>query len=224
MSMAMISTGVACGMLLTAAGLVLWNSYRETPGFARAGQIISWLAAAALFVGFILSGVLAGERVNYLLLTAALAAPILHRRPPSWSQAITILPALIVSLIALFWSPGNETITVMGVMLALCGGSGARALSTAITDLATQTQPISWLTATATYSLLTLLAGAITLINLWQYGTVWSGNIAERQLTGVWVAWSAAQLPQGQPRWLRAGLTVVAALLLITLVASYQAP
>jgi len=221
-------------MLLTAVGLALWDSYREMPGLARAGQSISWLAGATLLIGFLLAWVSssnlfaftlnqrASPTISYLILMAALAAPARRHRRPSWSQALSVLPALVLNSIALFWIPGsNEIVTLMGLMIALCGGLGARALGQAVADLATQTKSDRW-PIVVTYGLLTSLLGVTTLMNLWRYGTVWSGGTVERHLTGVWMFWSAAQIARRQSRWLRDGLTVVAALLLIVLAVGCQ--
>ena len=74
-----------------------------------------------------------------------------------------------------------------------------------------------------TYALLTLLVGGMAIVHLWRQGTV-SGATASAgglagELTGVWLAWSAAWLGPRQPLRLRALLIIGAASSLIVLAA-----
>jgi hypothetical protein len=71
-----------------------------------------------------------------------------------------------------------------------------------------------------TYALLTLLAGGVTMFNLWRQGTVWGATASEGGLASVWLAWSAAWLGPRRPLRLRALLTIVAASSLILLAVS----
>jgi len=68
--------------------------------------------------------------------------------------------------------------------------------------------------STTTYALLTLLISAMTLVNLWQRGTLWTGTTDGTRLVGAWLIWSAAWLISRSPSWLQTVLITGAALLL----------
>jgi hypothetical protein len=206
-------------VLLAAAALALWDGFRPLPGMGRAVQIVGWLAGALLLLGVLLTW-LEAHTLPALLLIAAVAAPQSLRRP-SWSNTLPLLPPLALAAIGLFWGltagGGNMLIALAA---ALCAGLGTRALGEALRALAGQT-PAAW-PGFATYALLTLLAGGLVLANLAQRGTLWSGSAAESGLAAAWLAWSAAWLAPRERARLRAGMIVVAAVVLIVVAAGYQ--
>lgn len=236
MPVIMIFTGLACGTLLAAVGLTLWDSFRRVPGLSRAVRAIGWLAGAFLLIGALLAW--PRDRsfsapAPRLILMAALAAPpgTHRRRNAPWSNVMLILPALVLAGGGLLWSPrpvetevGRLPVALMELALLICGGLGARALGKALSEITTSTSHVKWPALgqvegpAAAYVLLTLLVGGTALVNLWQRGTVWGGTAGEGGLAGSWLAWGAAWLgPRQHPR-LRTVLIVVAALLLITTV------
>lgn len=226
---AVISTGLACGMLLAAVGLTLWGGFRQTPGLPQAVQAVGWLAGATLLVGALLAW-----RGDYcppaptlrLILMAALAAPPGIRRwqLSPWSNVMLILPALILAGSGLFLTStstgaeiGSPTITPMEMVVVACGGLAARALGEALGEMVAPTQQVGW-TSTAAYALLTLLVSGTTLVNLWQRGAMWRGSANEGGLAGAWLVWSAVWLTPPQRSRQRAGLIIVAATLLVSVV------
>ena len=138
-----------------------------------------------------------------------------------------ILPALILSGAGFFWvsmpvasEAARPPVMPVELAVVVCGGLGARALGEALSKIVAQT-PHGERLPTVTYVLLTLLVGGTALANLWQRGTVWGENTSEGGLAGAWLAWSAAWLSPRQRSWLRAGLIVVAASLLISIALRY---
>ena len=233
MPTAVIFTGLACGTLLAAAGLALWGIFRQAPGLSHAVRTIGWLAGVLLLVGALFAW--QGDHsiptpALRLILIAALAAPSgIHRQCLSpWRNAMLVLPALILAWAGLLWASrpvagefGSPLVLPVELAIVVCGGLGARVLGEALSMIAAQT-PHSERLTTATYVLLTLLVGGTALVNLWQRGTVWGGTTSEGGLAGTWLAWSAIRLgPRQHPR-LRAGLTVVAASLLILMALTYS--
>jgi len=233
MPAAVIFTGLACGTLLAAAGLALWGIFRQVPGLSHAVRAIGWLAGVLLLIGALFAW--QGDHsistpALRLILIAALAAPSgIHRQYLSpWNNAMLILPALILAWAGLLWASrpvagefGSPLVLPVELAIVVCGGLGARVLGEALSMIAAQT-PHSERLTTATYVLLTLLVGGTALVNLWQRGTVWGGTTSEGGLAGMWLAWSAIRLgPRQHPR-LRAGLTVVAASLLILMALTYS--
>ena len=234
-----IFTGLACGTLLAAVGLVLWKGFQQTPGLSHAVQVVGWLAGGLLLIGAVLAWrgdhSLSAPPLR-LVLMAAMAAPpqIRHRRnaPSSspWGNVMLILPALMLAGTGLFWISGSigadgtemsgPPVTLVELAAAFCGGLGARALGEALSEIAASTPQVEWPSAAA-YTLLTLLAGGTALVNLWQRGSVWGGTASEGGIAEAWLAWSAAWLGPRQPPRLRAALTAVAASLLIVLAAAY---
>jgi len=228
-----IFTGLACGTLLTAAGLALWGIFRQVAGLSHAMRAIGWLAGALLLIGALLAWQgdhsVSAPALRLILIAALAAPPGIHRRRLSpWDNAIFILPALTLAWAGLLWASrpvasesGSPLILPMELAVVVCGGLGARVLGEALSMIADQT-PHSERLTTATYALLTLLVGGTALANLWQRGTVWGGTTSEGGLAGAWLAWSATRLgPRQHPR-LRAGLTVVAASLLILMALTYS--
>ncbi|RLC95122.1 MAG: hypothetical protein DRI77_10315 [Chloroflexi bacterium] len=218
-----IFTGLACGALLAATGLTLWDSFRPAPGIFRAVRVIGWLASLFLLTGALLAW--PGDRglstpALRLTLMAALAAPQItrRRRNSHWSDVMLILPSLALTGGGIFCSLGTVEIEAgrlpsasVELALLICGGLGARALGEAMSACRSGRSFI------AAYVLLTLLVGELALVNLWQRGVVWGSAPGAGGLAGAWLVWSAAWLwPRRHPR-LRAGLTAVAALLLIVI-------
>lgn len=230
MSSALSFAGMACGAMLAAIGLTLWGSSRQVSRLSHAVRAIRWLAG-----GLFLIGALFAWRLPSILspiLMAALAAPpgIRRRHHSHWSDVMLILPPLVLAGISLFWgstSAGIEMetnsflVTLTELAVVVCGGLGARALGQSFSDVAAppphgEEFPLP---AAVTYTLLTLLASGTALANLWQRGAMWEGTVYEGRLAGAWLAWSAARFSPRRPLWLRAVLTIVAALLLIILAA-----
>lgn len=244
MPTAVILPGLACGVLLAAAGLGLWDGLRRAPGLSRAVDVNRWLAGVLLLAGALLAwrgahsppapalSSVEGPALH-LILMAALAAPPLptgarRRRPAPWSDAIRILPALALAGAGLLWTSapigagaGNPSLALVEPLgVVVCAGFGARALAQALSEIADPAPHLAWPSAVA-YVLLTLLVGGTALVNLWQRGAVWDGTAGQSGLAGAWLAWCAARLGPRQPARLRAGLITGAALLLIVLAAGY---
>lgn len=216
--MAGIFAGLACGALLAAIGLAIWDASWPVPGLSRAARAAGWLAGALLLIGSLLAlweDPALSAPVSRLLLMATLAAPVRTGRHYSkpWGNVARALPALALTGIVLFGPLGPasaESGALVSLMLVVCGGLGARVMGEAL-SLSTDAE---W-PFTATYALLTLLVGCVALVNLWQRGTVWGGSPGEGGLAGAWLAWSAAWLGRRWHPRLRAGLIVVAASLLV---------
>jgi hypothetical protein len=226
---ALILTGMACGALLAATGLTLWGAPRQVPRLSLAVRTIRWLAGALLLVGVLF--VWRFTPVSYPILMAALAAPPgSRRRHTHWSDAISVLPTLILAGVSLFWGTrpvGIEThthtsalsVSVTEWVTVVCGGLGMRALGQSLSNVATPPSHTEGATrcATITHVLLTLVVSGTALMNLWQRGTLWGETVYESRLAGAWLAWNAVWLSPHRPLWLHAVLMTVAALLLIVL-------
>jgi len=212
--------------------LTLWHCTRPMPRILRAVHVIRWAAGALLSVGALVWWQGSHNPCTpalQLILMATLAAPpgIDGRTVPRRSHALLILPTLALAGAGLFWisapsapSTGNTPMAPLGLAVTVCGGLGARAASLALSEVVTSAPHVEW-PATAAFALLTLVAGSAALVNVWQRGTVWNGAGTGSGLAGAWLAWAAAWIGRRQPRWLRAGLTLVAAVSLIVLAAGY---
>lgn len=237
MSAVVICTGLAWGMLLAAVGLMLWDGRGEVHGLSGALQIITWSASAILMLGalmawggwFIGRGHRSAARgigaILYLILVAASAVPLGIRYPQrfSWSLVMPFLPSIALAGVALFrasTSGGVQVdgtpVTVVGISMAVCAGLGARAMGGALQEMMTETR-VKWPFA-VTYVALTSIVAGTMLTNLWRYGTVWGreGYPMGGDTAAAWLAWSAAWLCTSRRPRLRAGLTLVAALTLIS--------
>lgn len=229
MSAAAILTGLSWGMLLAGGGLAVWDGFREVPGLSRAVRIIDRGAWALLLIT-----IPVGQKTGFpeqaqnliLMATAALSTLLGTQRRSSWSNARGVLPAVILTGVALFRgsaSVGAEVgrdAVVMPVRwgILLCGSCGAAVLSAVLGDTVDWTPRVKRV-STITYALLTLLIAGVALVNLWQRGVAWAGIGGESGLLGAWLIWSAAWLgPRRRPR-LRAALVVAAALSVIALAA-----
>jgi hypothetical protein len=227
-----IFTGLACGTLLAATGLALWDDLRQATGISHAVPVIRWVAGALLVVGALLAW--QGDRslstpAPRLMLMAALAAPpaVHHLRLSRWSNVWLILPALVLAGAGLFWTSasteaggGRSPFVLVEIAVIICGGLGARALAVVLSESATSTLHVEW-PSTVVFALLTVIVGGTVLVNLWQRGLVWDGTAGESGLAGAWLAWTAACVGPRRPPWLRAALTAVAAVLLIVLAAGH---
>jgi len=243
--------GLSVGMLLTAFGLALWNGFRQIAGLDRAAQVISWIAGGLLLIAFpLLWSEAHGHYTNalHLILMAAVAAPSINRRRHfPWSDAIRMLPALVLSGIGLTLVAENfrgahytdllalpawviqEGLLAQPLTISLAEPSIPLGMAFMLCDglvarvlgeaLGTLAHPAATPSRLfdILYVLLTLLVGAITLATLRQHGVVWDGGPAESGLLGAWLAWSAAWLSPRERPRLRAALIVTATLLLVLL-------
>lgn len=227
MPFALSCAGLACGMLLTAVGLVLWDSVHRVTGLRRAVQAIGWLAGATLVVGLLLTwrgSPSPPAAVLRLILMAAVAAPpgSWRRGSSPWGNLTLVLPALILAGTGLLWTSGLVDAEAEGALftpvrwaLAVGGGLGVRALAEVASAIAASASRLGRSVVVA-YALLTLLLGGVALVSLWLRGTVAGGAAGTEELAGAWLVWSVAWLDLRRvPRW-RMALTTVAALLLIS--------
>jgi hypothetical protein len=227
-----IFTGLACGTLLAATGLALWDGLRQVPGASHAMQVIRWVAGVLLAVGALLAWQgdrsLSAPAPRLVLMAALTAPPAFHRRSfVRWSSVWLILPALVLAGAGLFWTSastgagaGSSPVALAEMAVIICGGLGARALAVALSESATSASGVEWPSAAA-HALLTVIVGGMALVSLWQRGSVWDGTAGESGLAGAWLAWTAARVGPRQSRWLRAVLTAVAAVLLAVLAAGH---
>jgi hypothetical protein len=199
--------GLSFGALLTTTGLALRDGFRPMPGLAHATRVIRWGTGGLLLIAI-------------LPLMAAIAAPPTRRNLSPRYNAITLLPALVLTGACFFLVMGSvqrgDIASSTRLAAVVCGGLAARVLSEALGTLTSPTTVPGRLFE-ALYLLLTLLIGANALTNLWQRGLAWEGTSGKSGLLGAWLAWSATWLcPRERPR-LRAVLAAVAAVLLIVL-------
>lgn len=227
MPFAVVLTGLACGVLLAAAGLAVWGGFRQEIGVWRALRPLRWLAGFLLLGGILAGRLQSGVSTldtRPLVLAAAAALPLRDRldRTP-WSNVPALLPGLVLA------GAGLLEVTVptvaraagllcagagLGCLVAACGVVGAQALSEALADLLTPDRPAMW---RAPYVVLTLLVGGSVLVNLWQRGSLQAGAQGEAVLAAAWLMWGAAWLvPQRYPR-LKPALVSTAALALVSL-------
>ena len=222
-------SGLACGMLLVAFGVTVWDAYRQSPELHHAVQVVGWLAGAALSAGALLAwrhDVTLAAPVQRLLLMAAIASPqrALHRHASPWQGALRIVPALLLAGAGLFLNVRPVSAEAGGVSFGpsgfaalaviACGGMGTRALAEALSGIISATPPTGW-TASGAYAALTLLVSGLALTYLWRRGTVWGETTSVAVLAGAWLAWSAAVIGRRLPSRPRNGLLVAAALLLL---------
>lgn len=214
--------GLSFGALLTATGLALRDGFHPMPGLAHAARVIRWGVGGLLLIA-ILPLWAAGYPTLVLSLTlvAAIAAPPARRDLSSRYYAVTLLPVLVLTgtcffLITRVVQARGDIASSVSLVAAVYGGLAARVLSEALDALASPTAVPGRL-FDALYLLLTLLIGADALVNLWQRGLAWEGNPEVSGLLGVWLVWSAAWLGPRKHSRLRAGLSAVAAVLLIML-------
>jgi hypothetical protein len=217
-----ILAGLACGVLLAAIGLTIWGEFRQAPGLSRTVYVVRWVAWVSLLfaAGWLLSqGTLTlsefGPRLVVMAAVAAVPSPCLS----SWDTIVRALPPLLLVGAALFWpfeSAGNDAnplpVESVELIAIFCGGLGAQALGR-ILDVfkgkAEEPSPVA-------YTLLTLMVGGMALVSLWQRGSVGRGATIEGMLAIAWLVWSAARVKLNMFRWLRAGLIIVAASMLVT--------
>jgi hypothetical protein len=229
---AVVFTGLACGTLLAAAGLALWDSLQQALGLSKAVRGIRWMASGLLLTGAVLAWQrdqsISTPALRLTLMAIWAALPAIHRQPyPPWGNALSILPALALAWAGLFLTPlptengaSDLVATLVEVAVVTCGGLSARALAQGLGQFTTSIPRVRWPSATA-HVLLTLLAASTGIVNLWQRGAMWGGNADERGLAGAWLAWSAARLSPRQPPWLPTVLTAVATLLLVVVAVGY---
>ncbi len=236
MPTALIFSGMACGALLTTAGLALWGSFRQTPRLTHAVRATRWLAAVLLLIGTLFAW--QGNRsvsttTARLILMAALAAlPGIYRshrhRHSRRGDLISLLPALVLVGVSLFWQPGSDgtgietsslPVMMMELAITISAGLGAQALSQSLGKIITPPPHIEEpaLSSAVTYTLLTLLVSGVALVNLWQRGSVGGETVYEGGLAGAWLAWSAVWLIPRRPPWLRTALMATATAALIVL-------
>jgi hypothetical protein len=194
--------------------------------------LITWMGMLGLLPRFL--GIEGTSGVNgvfsrWLLLATLTAPPSLrscdHADPQprsQWRPVILILPALTFIGAGLAWaisSPSTDTIaapiSLTGLLTAICGGFGARAMGQALAEIVDPSTKEAVSASRFTHTLLTLLVGSTALSKLWQEGIVHLGTAVAGGLTGVWLAWSAVLLGPTRPRWLRPALTVAVGLILL---------
>ncbi len=226
-----LALGLALGLLLGGVGLTVASRFRDLGDLRPAIRTINSLATAAMLISVPLGGWKAAqipEPAWRLAIVAFLATPLIEHSdtPSSWNLALFSSPAVLVGGMALFWtmmaaptSADGSPISLLRLLIVLCGGIGARLLGEALQTLALKAPARDWPLSAMSVAL-TLLAGGLGLLNLWQRGTAWHGDsIVQRGLISIWLAWLGAWMwPRRYPR-IRAGLTVVAALLLISVAA-----
>ena len=247
MPIALILSGMACGALLTTAGLALWGSFRQVPRLTHAVSATRWLAGVLLLIGALFAchqnghftKLIAwqGNRgiptpIARLILMAALAAlPGIqrsHHRRSHRGNLVSILPALVLVGVSLFWKPGldgagveTSSLPVMLMELAITtsAGLGAQALSQSLGEIISPPPHVEGpaLSTSVTYALLTLLVSGVALVNLWQRGSVEGKTVYESGLAGAWLAWSAVWLIPRRSLWLQSVLMSTAASVLIIL-------
>jgi hypothetical protein len=239
MQAAVILAGLGCGALLAAVGLILWGKPRKAAGLVQAVYAIGWLAGVLLLVSALLARLAYGALTAHpssLILVAAIAAPLgIRRREPSRDRLIPTLLALFLAGLGLVWllaSNGTRSEQNPGVSASLamvyswgiviCAGLGARTLGEALAKIITPHPDAEGVSPNrvdgllnATYALLTLVVGSTALANLWQRGLAWEQTPGTSGLAGVWLVWSAAWLSPRHVPWLRAGLTIFSALVLL---------
>jgi hypothetical protein len=165
-----VCTGLACGMLLAAVGLGLWDGFRQIAGLSHAVRVVGWLAGGFLLIGAVLAWYgdhsLSAPTLRLTLMAALAAPPEIHRRPrSSWNSAMLILPSLVLAGASLFWAspwaPGptvaeasSPTFTLVesgpphlwaGIRfwgVIVCGGLGARALGKALSKIIASTRHV----------------------------------------------------------------------------------
>jgi hypothetical protein len=161
-----------------------------------------------------------------VILMATLAIPLhmesraegLGGRVAPYLPALTLTAAAFVEVV----SPGQRAVTgdwmtPTRFLVAVCAGLGARALGQALRVMVAGSSLALW-SGSVAYGVLTLVSGSIGLVSLWQRGVLWTGSHAVMSggIAAAWLAWSASWLtPSRYPR-VRAGLTAMAALQLIS--------
>jgi hypothetical protein len=141
-------------------------------------------------------------------------------RLSSRHEGLAVLPASALAAIGLFELTAARTggasgspQTAVALATLVCGGLGTWILGKGLCEIAVPSSHVSW--PAIAYVPLTLLVGGITLANLWQSRTAWSGDPIETRLAGAWLAWSAVWVMGPERPRLRAALAVPAALALI---------
>lgn len=239
MQVTAILAGLGCGALLAAAGLTLWGEPRKTAGISQAVHAIGWLAGALLLIGALLAwwayDAPAAHPSSLALIAALAAPPGIRRREPSRSRLVPILLALLLAGLSLAWllasngigpeqnsGPSASLAMVYSWGVVICAGLGARTLAEVLGEIITPHPDAEEFSPdrvdgllNATYALLTLVTGGTALTNLWQRGLAWEQTPGASRLAGAWLVWSAAWLSPRHVAWLRAGLTIVAALVLL---------
>jgi hypothetical protein len=154
MSLAPILAGLACGALLAATGLVLWDAFRPAPRLSLPGRITRWLAAVLLLAGALLAWWegydFSGPSLRLILMAALAAPPSIRspRRSPR-DSVIRILPALLLTGAGLFWlsrtapnQTGSLPVAPLILAVTICSGLGVRALGHALCEIASLNQQI----------------------------------------------------------------------------------
>lgn len=246
MSIGVILSGLACGMLLVALGMTIWGARIPRFQLSRVRTIIRWVAGSALLIAALASG--RGDvRLAALSVMAALAVLPLTRRPRSvWQAAIAIL----LTGLCLAWAigaPADCALTSSPILLAsiaAAGGLGAQAFDRPEKREKEQSSEHddehdgetdrpndapAWM-AQAAFAILTVTVGGVALVDLWRWGIAWYRPAHTSGLVGTWLVWAGAWEGAWEGVWreawiaprhpwqLRAALRVLALVLLAIII------
>jgi hypothetical protein len=237
-SIGVILSGLACGMLLVALGMTIWGARIPRFQLSRVRTIIRWGAGSALLIAALASG--RGDvRFAALAVMAALAVLPLTRRPRSvWQAAIAIL----LTGLCLAWAIGAPadcalpSSPILLASIAAAGGLGAQAFdwpeerekeqsSEHDGETDRPNDAPAWM-AQAAFAILTVTVGGVALVDLWRWGIAWYRPTHTSGLVGTWLvwagawegAWMEARIAPRHPWQLRAALRVLALVLLAILI------
>lgn len=225
-----LALGLALGLLLGGVGLAILSRFWKVPELGLSIRVISGLATVALLAGALLGLQKAAQVPGpawRLAVVAIFATPLIERCEglSAWGFVLFLLPALLVvggallgAVVVAPASAGSSSISFWSLSAALCGGIGMRIVGEALQTVALGEPLRDWLLRGMCVAL-TLLVGGMGLLNLWQRGIVWRGDrVVQSGLVSAWLAWSGAWLWPHRRSRIRAGLTVAAALLLVSVV------
>ncbi len=227
MSIGIIFSGLACGMLLVGRGIAIWSARIPPHARFRITTLIRWIAGSTLLIGALASG--RGDvRFAALAIMATLAVLPLNRRS---QDTPSLTPALLLTGLCLAWAIGAPTTCtpspspILLVLIAAAGGLGAQAFDLKEDkssddddddDDDETSQPNdapAWM-AEAAFVILTVTVGGVALANLWRWGVALQPAYING-LVGAWLAWVAAWTAPRHPLWLPTALHAMALVWLI---------
>jgi hypothetical protein len=229
MSSAVAFTGLACGMLLAAAGMAVWSFARHISSFSKIVSTIRLVAGAGLLWGALSawhSGYWSPFSIRLLLMAALVSLPYPSRLspyPPGYVFSL-LLPASLAGL-GLYLTlrsglvvPARQYIPFREVVAAVGGGIGAWALNGLIAhlpELKSEESPGQEAPLSAAYAMLTISLGSLSIVNLLQHGKIWAGGEAEKRLAGAWMIWTAGRLVSSRRSWLHWILIAIACIVFV---------